>query len=157
MAARGFTTIELLMVILFFGLALGLVTVPLVNLQGKTALQDGVLALKDTVRRADTQALSGYQGSAWGIHLSDDTGCATPAVKYYLFKGTTFDAASDTTDVFDVPRGAEISDVSVGGGCDVVFTRFEGTTANAGAVTLTDLTTGATSSVTINGYGRVSE
>lgn len=155
--SRGFTTIELMMVILFFGIALGLVTVPLSNLQGKTALTDGTLALKDTIRRANTQSLSGYFGSGWGVHLSDGAGCSVPAVKYYLFKGSTFDAASDTTEVFDVPSGAEITDVSVGGGCDIMFTRFHGVTDNVGSVTMTGLNDGATTTLTINPFGRISE
>jgi len=156
-AVRGFTTVELMMVILFFGVAIALVTVPLTNLQGKTALQDGTLALKDTIRRAEAQSLSGFFGDGWGIHLSDDAGCATPAVRYYLFKGTVFDSASDTTEVFDVPAGAEITDVSVGGGCDIMFTRFNGRTANEGTVTLTGVNDGATTTLSINGYGRISE
>lgn len=156
-ASRGFTTIELLMVILFFAVAMGLVTVPLANLQGKTALADGTLALKDTIRRANVQAMTGYFGDDWGIHLSNAAGCAVPATKYYLFRSGTFDAASDTTDVFDVPTGAEITDVAVGGGCDIIFTRFHGTTPNVGTVTMTGIGDGATSTISINGHGRISE
>lgn len=154
---KGFTTIELMMVILFFGVAMGLVTIPLASLQGKTALADGTLRVKDNIRRASSQSLSGYLADGWGIHFSDAAGCALPATSYYLFKGASFSAASDTTEVFEVPSGAEITDVSVGGGCEVMFSRFHGTTTNVGSVTLTGLDTGATTTITINGYGRISE
>jgi len=155
--APGFTTIELLMVILFFGVAIGLVTIPLMDLAGRTALSEGVASLKDAIRRAETQSISGYRGAGWGVHLSDGAGCVLPATHYYLFKGADFDAASDTTDVFEVPAGAEISDVDLGGGCDIMFSRFHGTTTDVGTVTMTGLNDGATTTLIVNAYGRVSE
>lgn len=156
-STKGFTTVELMMVIVFFAVALGLVTVPLTNLQGKTALADGTLALKDTIRRAETQALSGYLADGWGVHLSDTEACEVPATSYALFKGSVYDSASETTEVFDLPAGAEIADVSVGGGCDIMFSRYHGTTANAGTISLRNIADGATTTVTINAYGRITE
>lgn len=155
MKAGGFTTFELLIVIAFFGIALAVVTLPLATLQTRTALGDAVSQVKDEIRRAETQSLSGYLGTGWGVHLSGSTtGCVFPATQFYVFRGDSFDSASDTTSVVDLPDTTSISGVSIGGGCDIKFTRFHGATTNTGTVTIQN-TLGATGTVTINAKGRI--
>ena len=153
-APAGFTAFELLLVIALFGLVLGMVSISLSTLQNRNALQDSAAGMVDVLRRAETQALSGYDGDRWGVHFSEANGCALPAAKYYLYRGASFTTATDTIDVFTLPGKVTITGVSVGGGCDVSFSRFHGITSSPGTVTLTDLD-GATSTVTVNGYGRV--
>lgn len=152
----GFTTLELLLAILLFGLVLGVVAVPLSALQTDTALKDAALTVKDTLRRASTQAMSGFLNDAWGLHLADSPGCSLPATSFFLFKGTSFDENDQETVLFELPPGAEISDVQVGGGCDVVFRRFHGTTTAAGTVTLSNVN-GESRTLSVNVLGRVSE
>lgn len=152
-APSGFTAFELLLVIALFGVVLGMVSISLSTLQDRNALQSAVAGVVDTLRRAETQALSGYDGDRWGVHFSDADGCALPAAKYYLYRGAAFTTATDTIDVFTLPGHVTITGVSVGGGCDVSFSRYHGITASPGTVTLTDLN-GATSTITVNGYGR---
>ena len=154
--SHGFTIIELILVLSLFGVILGLVALPLATLQTDSALRDATIAIKDTLRRAETQAMSGYLADSWGVHLSGAGGCIFPATQYYIFRGNTFDSASDTSDVFDLPVSSRISSVSIGGGCDVIFTRFHGSTTSTGIVTLQN-NTGATNTVSINQYGRISE
>jgi len=154
-AYGGFTTIELLIVIAFFGIALAIVSLPLATLQTNTALSDAVSKVKDEVRRVETQSLSGYLGTGWGVHLSGSaTGCVFPAEQFYVFRGDTFDSASDTTDVIDLPDTTSISSVSIGGGCDIKFTRFHGSTTNTGSIIIQN-TLGATGTITVNEKGRI--
>lgn len=155
MRGGGFTTIELLLVITFFGIAIAVVSLPLATLQTNTALSDAVSQVKDEIRRAETQSLSGYLGMGWGVHLSGSTtGCTFPATEFYIFRSDTFDSASDTTVLVELPDTTSISDVSIGGGCDLKFTRFHGTTTNTGTITIQN-TLGATGSLTVNERGRV--
>ena len=152
--AAGFTALELILVIALFGVIMAIMGTALSTLQNRNARQDAVSGLVDALRRAETQALSGYYGDRWGVHLSDGDGCALPASKYYLFRGPAFTTATDTIDLFALPGNVKITGVAVGGGCDIIFSRWHGIASPAGAVTLTD-PTGATSTVTVNGYGRV--
>lgn len=151
---RGFSALELVLVIAFFGVILASVSYTLSTLQNRNALQDSVAAVVDALRRAETQALSGHFGDRWGVHFSDGDGCSLPASKYHIYRGNSFTSATDTIDTFDLIGGVTFTEVSFGGGCDVSFSRFHGITGSSGTVTLTNLT-GATSTVTVNGYGRV--
>lgn len=151
----GFTTLELLLVLGFFGLMAAMVAVPLSTLQSSSALRDGAVGVRNALRRAVTQAMSGLDGDRWGVHFSDSDGCALPASKYHIFRGNAFSSTTDTIETFEVPAGASITAVSLGGGCDAKFSRFHGTATTTGTVTLTDLA-GATRTVIVNGYGRIS-
>jgi len=150
----GFTSLELVLLIALFGVILGVTSIPLYSLQTRGSLKDGMAGVVDVMRRAETQALSGHYGDRWGVHFSDGDGCSLPATKYYLFRGGAFTSATDTIDAFSLPANVAITDVSVGGGCDVSFSRFYGAVTSVGAITLTGVD-GATGSVTVNAYGRV--
>jgi prepilin-type N-terminal cleavage/methylation domain-containing protein len=152
--ARGFTALELVLTIALFGMVLGTVSIALADLQNRNALQDSAAAVVDSLRRAEAQALSGHFGDRWGVHFSDGDGCALPATKFHIYRGAAFTSATDTYDTVDLGAGVTVTAVSVGGGCDVSFSRFHGITGSAGTVTLTNLE-GATSTVTVNGYGNV--
>lgn len=150
----GFTTFELLMVMAVFGVIVAVTTIPLYSLQTRNALEDGLTGVVDVLRRAETQALSGHYGDRWGVHFSDADGCALPAKNYHIFRGSSFTSATATIDTFALPTNVTITDVSVGGGCDVTFSRFQGETASVGSITLTGVDS-ATRTVMINAYGRV--
>lgn len=150
----GISALELILVIALFGVVFGMVSMSFSTLQNRNSLADASASVIDALRRAETQALSGYFGDRWGVHFSDGDGCVLPATTYYLYRGSAFTSATDTIDAFTLPGDVTFTDVSVGGGCDVSFSRFHGATASPGTVTLTNLN-GATSTVSINGYGRV--
>jgi prepilin-type N-terminal cleavage/methylation domain-containing protein len=153
---RGFTALELILTLALFGVVVGIVAIPLVSLQTRNAVADASARIVDTLRRAETQALSGHFGDRWGVHFSDGDGCALPATRFHLFRGTSYTSATDTTDAFDVPGGAAITALSLGGGCDVTFSRFQGTATPAGTITVTSVN-GQSKIITVNGYGRVVE
>ncbi|HJV32868.1 MAG TPA: hypothetical protein VJ694_02465 [Patescibacteria group bacterium] len=155
-AGRGITSLEILLTIALFGVALGTVSITLSTFRSRNALKDGTAAVIGALRRAETQALSGHFGDRWGVHFSDGEGCALPATKIHVFRGQGFVSATDTTESIDLPAGVQLTGVAVGGGCDVKFSRFHGAATSTGAITLTNLN-GATSTVAINAYGRVVE
>ncbi len=149
----GFTTLELFLTIAVLGITAATVFVPLAGLQGRSALSDGAAGLTAAFRRAETQALAGYRADAWGIHLSDSDGCALPSGKYHVFRGGVFTSATDTIDSLNLPTGVAITGLSIGGGCDVKFARYDGSTTSTGTVTLTG--PNGTRTITINGYGGI--
>lgn len=150
---RGFTTLELLLVIAAIGITAATVFVPLSDLQGRSGLSDGAALLTDSLRRAETQALSGYYGDKWGVHFSAADGCALPAAKYHVFRGGSFTSATDTIDTIDLPNGVKITALAIGGGCDVKFDRYSGSTTSTGTVTVTGPYGSKT--ISINAYGRI--
>jgi type II secretory pathway pseudopilin PulG len=155
-APKGFTIIELLLVFAFFGIMAGIVSIPLAGLLSGNALRDGAETVKDSLRRAQLQAMAGYHGTPWGIHFSDTDGCALPATSIHIFKGTTFTSATDTLETVELPDGASVTALAFGGGCDVVYTRFEGTTSSSGTITVSD-SNGNTRPINVNAYGRVTQ
>ena len=151
---NGFTTIELLLVIAFFGLMAAIVSIPLSTLQTGTALRDAEIAVTDTLRRAETQAMSGLDGDSWGVHFSDSDGCALPAGKFHVFRGSSFTSATTTIDTIELPGNATVSAAAVGGGCDVKFSRFHGSATTTGTITIAN-PNNESRTITINQYGRV--
>lgn len=150
----GFTSLELLLVIAFFGVIIAVTTFPLYSMQTRGALEDAVTGVVDVLRRAETQAMAGHFGDRWGVHFSDGEGCALPATTYHVYRGAAFASATDTYDTFALPGGVTVTGVDVGGGCDVSFSRFHGFTGQPGLITLTGVDA-ATRTVMINAYGRV--
>jgi hypothetical protein len=131
---------------------------PLATLQtsaGETSSVDAVLA---GLRRAELQAASGYYAGAgpgvtWGVHFSDTVACAPSATKFQIYGGATFASATDVTIVV-LPGSSKITALNFGGGCDVGFNRFSGTTSASGTLTVVS-PSGKTQNVSINSYGRI--
>lgn len=140
--------------IAFFGLMAAITSIPLATLQTGTGLRDAEIAVVDTLRRAETQAMSGFDADSWGVHFSDSGGCALPAGKFHVFRGPSFDSATTTIDTIDLPGNVTVSAVSVGGGCDVKFSRFHGSATTTGTVTLVN-PNNESRVISINPYGRI--
>jgi type II secretory pathway pseudopilin PulG len=151
---KGFTIIELILIFGLFALMTAIVSAPLGDLLSRSATREAALTVKNTLRRAVTQAMMGLDGDSWGLHLSDTDGCALPARKIHVFRGAFFTSATDTIDTIDLPSGAAVTAVAVGGGCDVKFSRYEGSTTSTGTITVVG-TNNETRTITINAYGRI--
>ena len=154
MRASGFTAIELLLVIALTAVMAGLVSLPLSLLQSNAGLTSSIGSTVDALRRVQTQAMSGYYGADWGVHFSTAAGCSLPTKRIWTFESNAFDSASDTSTAIDLPNGAKITALGIGGGCDVKFARFAGSTTSTGTVTVTDAN-GFSKNVSINSYGRI--
>ncbi len=155
MRCRAFTTLELLLVIAFFGLMAGIVSLPLASMRQGAGIRDAEALAMNAIRRAETQAMSGNFGDSWGVHFSDSDGCVLPAVKMHVFRGAFFTSATDTIETIDLPAGARVSAIAVGGGCDVKYSRFQGSATTTGSITLTN-DQNQSRTIFINAYGRVS-
>jgi type II secretory pathway pseudopilin PulG len=146
--------IELLLILAVFGIMTAVVTIPLGGLLTGSALREGETAVIDSLRRVVTQSMSGHYGDGWGVHFSDSDGCILPATKMHVFRGAFFTSATETIHTIDLPQGATISALAIGGGCDVKFSRFHGSTTSTGTVTVSN-NLGETGNITVNQYGRI--
>ena len=155
-AGRGITSVEILLTLALFGAMVGTVSLALGSFRSGSSLRDAARLAIESLRRAETQAMSGHFGDGWGIHFSDGDGCALPASKIHVFRGNAFVSATDTIETIALPDGITVTSVAVGGGCDVKFSRYHGAATSTGAITFTNVS-GATTTVAVNGYGRVVE
>ncbi len=102
----------------------------------------GILAYRSAARQVDLQietqkvisilhlarsrTLASVDQSRYGVHV-DSAG-------YTLFKGASYNAASPANEVYELPAGVEMYDISLGGGNDVIFDRLTGATAQTGSL-----------------------
>lgn len=93
LSAKGFTLVELAVVIGILATLLGIVTINLLHAQNNTSLSTSLDVLLSDIREQQMKAMIGdtggrSSGSAYGIHFSGN--------QYMLFHGTTYTTA-DTT------------------------------------------------------------
>lgn len=127
---RGFSLIELLIVFAVVALlaagALYSMTAARANKQLATIV-DGIVF---TLEEAKSNALSGKDGTAHGVHFTNN--------EYVLFGGATYDSNDPENQAFAVDSGFTITTTLTGSGSDVVFARLIGEVAADGTVTVTD-------------------
>lgn len=146
-SSLGFTLIELLV-------ASGIIAILLViafasyRLFTKQAnLETTSQKIVSTLELARTQTLASKDESQYGVHFE--------TTKYVLFKGVTYNPV-DTENQEYTLDAAEVYDINLDGGSEVVFARVRGTTMNNGSVSvrLTD-DVSRTETILINSSGAV--
>jgi prepilin-type N-terminal cleavage/methylation domain-containing protein len=139
---KGFTLIEILIVVGLLGILFAFVSTPLVSFYRKVVFQgttENIMAMMDEARKS---TLSSYNSSQYGVHFEPTS--AT------LFTGATYVVGDSTNDVYELSNAIEISDITFnGGGSDIVFERITGETNEYGSITITSLVN-STSEKTIN-------
>ncbi|OGZ44358.1 MAG: hypothetical protein A3J55_03640 [Candidatus Ryanbacteria bacterium RIFCSPHIGHO2_02_FULL_45_17b] len=125
---RGFTIIELLLVI---AIAVILLVIVLSGFSNLRQSSDFTLAVDEAVsflQEARAKTLSSENDSVYGVHFETS--------QFVLFTGDTYNAASASNKVRALPSSVEISSfLLTGGGDAVVFKRLTGETATYGTIT----------------------
>lgn len=119
---KGYTVMELLVVIAVLAILAGLSMAGFSNFSKKEALDAGATALIAGLRDARAQTLASVGGSQYGINVS--------TTSFSFFKGSTYDAAASTTSVFRFSSYVRASSTQA----SFVFQRITGNAVASGTI-----------------------
>lgn len=148
MKFNGFTLVEILLVIAILGGLIGISFPILRSLLITNYLTGSADEIVQTLRQAQTNAISGAGDSKWGVFFDKDNN------KFIFFKGETFLGRDQSYDLIsDLPKSIKIESISLnGGGTAIVFQKTNGKTNQYGSLTLEGLNN-QTKDIIINQYG----
>lgn len=150
---RGFTLVELLLVISIIGVLVGIGLISYQGFQKRTNLDVEVQRIISVLRSAQSEAISAKEGSNFGVHFSAET--------YYLYRGTSWeDPGKEVLETYETHVYIELFDINFVedvGNDDVVFDKLTGTTPNAGSVWARIIGEASGRQVTVNREGRIGE
>lgn len=140
---RGFTLVELVIVLAIMLLLSAVVGTLASNTLPKSQLASEIALVADTLRRAQALTIAGKHDSPWGAHFTGST--------MTLFAGSSYATRDPQYDALHTfPDGLAVSGLT-----DVVFVSVSGETANVGIVTLTASSTSESRTITVNAQGLV--
>ncbi|PIQ77517.1 hypothetical protein COV82_04095 [Candidatus Peregrinibacteria bacterium CG11_big_fil_rev_8_21_14_0_20_46_8] len=136
MKPRAFTLIELIVGMGITLIIFGIGGVALSNLLNDTQLSSDSRDLLQTLRTAHANSISGYQNSAWGVQLNEETGV------YTLFAGNTFATRATEFDrVAQLGGTLSFQNITIaGGGHEIIFLKGTGLTTHTGTFEILDTT-----------------
>lgn len=149
----GFTLVELLIVMSFFGILAGLATISLMNVKQSTSIDASLNILIAELREQQIKAMVGdTEGRStldtYGIHLGDNV------TSYVVFHGTYSPSESSNRTV-SLTDAMEVSTTFPND--EIIFEKGSGNIAGfvngSNTITITDPTSGAQRSISFNRYG----
>lgn len=127
----GFTMVEMLIVIALMGAALTLAAPVLDTLVQNRDLDGQTGLVADSLRQAQTAAMTGLGDGAYGVHFASDG--------FTYFTGTSYNAADPDNVVHGFSGFVSIIDVTLtDSGTDVVYRDHHGVPEESGSITLTE-------------------
>lgn len=147
---KGFTLVELMVVMGIFAILMGISTLSLSNIQRNASLSSEVNKIIPDIRGQQIKAMSGdTEGSGvvsdYGIHFETDS--------YILFRDTY---TAGNAENFEVALAPNIQISTAFTNAEVIFLKGSGEVSGGGnTVTFTDTTNGSTQVVVINDLGVV--
>lgn len=143
---KGFTLMEILVVIGIFSVVLSMTFYFFSKLNEKEALEKDVASLTSFIRNARLLSVASKNASPFGVHLEND--------KVVLFEGNTYSAGGSNEKILMLSKEVYMSSYSLNlGSPDIVFARLVGNTSNYGTITLSLKDDSASTTVTILGTG----
>jgi prepilin-type N-terminal cleavage/methylation domain-containing protein len=147
---RGFTILELILVIAIFAVIFSSTTIVFGNLLNEHRLASKGYEIVQSLREARTDAVSRKGDSGWGVYLD----ASAHPDRYIVFKGDSYmsrDSSFDQTVIF--PESVIFSNIGISGGNEIVFGKRTGETDDTGSF---DLVTGEDKfGVTVNRLGLI--
>lgn len=148
MNRKGFTIIELTIVVAILAIILGITGAFISSSTSQGSVEDVAIQLVSDLRRAQWQTINGQDDTDWGVHVESNL--------FVLFKGTTYNPAEPDNFLTYVEGPVTISDISLnGGGVDVTFDDTFGDTTTYGTITLQSTVSEGQIVITINEIGSV--
>lgn len=143
---KGFSLVELILVMSIMAILIGLITINLVGSQQKASLNTVVENLISDVRQQQIKAMI---GDSQGTANADSYGVHTDFSKYVLFKGTSYDALDASN--FEVSLPSNIQFISPS--ADTIFLRVSGEISSVASLQVQDTTNSNIKTIQINRYG----
>jgi type II secretory pathway pseudopilin PulG len=123
---RGITALELLIAVTILVILASVIISAFSNFRKNSDLNGSAESAVSVLAEARSKTLSSQSGSQYGVHFEIS--------KMVLFKGADYAASPEKKEIF-LPVNIEISDISVGGGNEVIFKRLTGDTDQPGTIT----------------------
>ncbi len=154
MIKRGFTLIEVLVVVAVLMIILALSVTAFYTLTRRTDLEatrDNIIATLNTARN---KTLASESAAQYGVYFNN----SSSPHKYVLFKGPSYILRDTSFDqIHNLPSTIEISNITLNNSTnEVVFNRLEGDTSNYGIIVLRSLSTNETRDIYIYSGGGIS-
>ncbi len=130
--ARGFTLIEIVIVIALAGILMGLGLMLSMDVYRGTLFRSSRDVLVNTLTVARSRAMANMYQSAHGVCYD--------APNFVVFRGTSYDASSPTNETLEANPSVTLSSTgdffTCGTGTGIVFSQLAGTTSNTGVITV---------------------
>lgn len=147
---KGFTLVELIIVIGVFMLIAGSSTIVFGNVLSKNALKYYGYQLVQDLREARTSAVAQNGDSSWGVYFND----SSLLHGYTFFKGNNHATRDTSFDrIVEFPKVLRFTRISFGGLKELVFSLSEGSPNGSGYMILTADSKDYT--ISINAFGLV--
>lgn len=147
---RGFTLIELIVVISIFVTLLGFITISLVNSQqtaSLTSMQEVLIA------ELKQQQLKAMIGDTEGRSVADSYGIHFDSNRYVTFHGFAYSPGESSNSVFNLDSNTQF----VNPGFDIIFSKLSGEITAAMIIELQDNTNFKLKRIHLNRYGVVTQ
>lgn len=144
--SRGFTFTELVIVLAIFATLLSVITVSLIGIKQRSALNTSIDIFINDMRQQQLKAMIGDKESSsttdtYGIHFATNS--------YVLFKGSVYDANDSQN--FTINLGDNIQ--FVGSLPNLIFERVNGELGSSGSIPFKDMTTNSQKALQYNKFG----
>ena len=144
---KGFTLVEVTLVVSLFFILVGLATVNLFNFQHKSQLDATVNSFQADYKEQQIKAMV---GDTEGTSASTNYGVHFETTSYTLFRGT-YTFGNSANFVVVLPNTVTIA--TNFSNAQILFLKGSGEVSGTGTITLTDTVTAAQKVLTINKYG----
>lgn len=143
---RGFTILEILMVISILGVLLAMILPSLTSFRQNSILNTETQEMTTLINRARLLSVSSKDDQQFGVHF--ETG------KVVLFVGAIYSAVAPTNEEHVFNSVLTLSPITInGGGAEVLFEKVTGATSQNATTTLLVIGTTASSTVVIRPTG----
>lgn len=144
---KGFTLMELIIIIGLTIILAALVTPLYNNIQSQAQLDDDLALLVQTLRQARTSSVSGEQGTSWGVYFTSSS--------FTFFQGTDYSSRNQSYDIsYDLSTAVTLTEDFIGE--ELIFAKYSGTPGQTGVITLNHAVEGIRQ-ISVNELGIVEE